>query len=107
MAGDRLLLETLREGWAVLERPGCTEQDAVYHLLAPFLQACGWRRLEIYFEKAYGRSTPDVALIPEGMNEPVLALEAKGVRLDLPSLAQGDLLPVQPHLDKTHPSVTR
>ncbi len=79
----------LRVGQQIIGRKWCSERDIVYHIIAPMLVYAGWHPTEMYFEKWENGSAPDISLIPEGMDHPVLTVEAKAQNKDVGTFHKG------------------
>jgi hypothetical protein len=79
----------LHVGQQIIRRKWCSERDIVYHIVAPMLLCAGWSPAEMYFEKWENGSAPDISLIPQGMDHPVLTVEAKALTKDIGTFYKG------------------
>jgi hypothetical protein len=71
--------DILSLGQQIMGRRRCSENDIVYHILAPLLEAVGWQKIEIYFECGEGGSIPDITLNPSDIGKTILTIEAKAL----------------------------
>lgn len=61
----------------IRDRRWCTEQDVVYHFVAPLLECLGYSKEELYFEWGEGSPIPDITVIPDNYDHPLLTVEVK------------------------------
>lgn len=87
---DEIVISILQQGEEIINRNSCSEQDIVFHLIAPLLEAFGWKKIEIHFELGDGRSTPDISLVPDGAGKPILTVEAKAPNKNIPVFLEGE-----------------
>lgn len=58
----------------IRDRRWCTEQDVVYHFVAPLMECLGYSKEELYFEWGQGSPIPDITVIDD---KPLLTVEVK------------------------------